>query len=43
MKHDRKLLRRIRRRYGVFYRLFLSYQKRVHMVETELGGNLHVC
>ena len=40
MKIQKKTFKKIARRCSALYRL---YRKRIHMVEAELGGELHAC
>ena len=40
MKIQKKTFKKITRRCAALYRL---YRKRIHMVEAELGGELHAC
>ena len=43
MKIQKKTFKKITRRCVALYRLFIQYRKRINMVETELGGELHAC
>ena len=38
-----KKIKKITRRCAALYRLFAQYRKRIHIVEAELGGELHAC
>ncbi len=43
MKIRKKTFGKITRRCAALYRLFVHYRKRIRMVESELGGELHAC
>jgi hypothetical protein len=43
MKIQRKQLKKFTRKCAALYRLFVHYQKRVQMVQLELGGCLETC
>ena len=43
MKIQKKTFKKITRRCVALYRLFVQYRKRINMVESELGGELHAC
>ena len=43
MKIQKKTFKKITRRCAALYRLFVQYRKRIRIVESELGGELHAC
>ncbi len=40
---QKKTFKKITRRCAALYRLFVQYRKRICMVESELGGEMHAC